>query len=262
MPYARGELLVRRRSGALEITFNRPGKHNAFTEGMYAGLEELCTECADQSDLRAVVFRGAGGRAFAAGNDIASFSGFTSGADGVAYEARIRRVLDAIADLDAVTIAAVEGHCVGGGLAVAAACDLRLATPDARFGYPIARTLGNLLSAALVVRCREVFGDPLTREMLLASRVIEATRAHAVGAVAEVVEPQELGRATDDLVSGILAAAPLTLQVTKEQLREGEGFTPEDDAERLARAYGSDDFREGVRAFLAKETPRFGQRRT
>lgn len=260
-PHADGELLVRRAPGAMEITFNRPAKYNAFTEGIYVGLEELCAEAADAPDLRAVVLRGAGGRAFAAGNDIATFTSFTSGADGVAYEARIRRVLDAIAALPPVTIAAVDGHCVGGGLAVAATCDLRLATRNAQFGYPIARTLGNVLSAPLVMRCREVFGDPLTREMLLAARLVEASRAYAVGALAEVVDSDELSAATDAIVAGVLASAPLTLRVTKDQLREGDAFELARDEARLAEAYGSEDFREGVRAFLEKETPRFGQRR-
>lgn len=257
-PRADGELLLRRRPGVLEVTFNRPAKHNAFTSAMYAGLEELCAEATDDAALAVVVLRGAGGRAFAAGNDIALFADFTDGRDGVAYEGRIRRVLDAVGALPQVTVAAVEGHCVGGGLGVAAACDLRVATPTARFGYPIARTLGNVLSASLVVRCREVFGDPLTREMLLASRLVEASRAHAVGAVMDIVEPEALGPRVEELVDGIVRAAPLTLRVSKEQLREGAAFDEAVDVARLERAYGSADFREGVRAFLAKEKPRFG----
>lgn len=256
---AEGQLLLRSRPGAVEVTFNRPEKHNAFTDAMYAELEALCERAADTPRLHAVVFRGAGGRAFAAGNDISSFTGFTDGADGVAYEARIRGVLDGIAALPQVTLAAVEGHCVGGGLAVAAACDLRIATPTARFGYPIARTLGNALSAPVVLRCVEVFGDALTREMVLASRMVEARRAEASGAVMSVVPTERLETEVWSVIAGILEAAPLTISVTKEQLREGAaGYDPTVDDARLERVYGSADFREGVRAFLAKQKPAFG----
>lgn len=256
---AGGELLVRRAAGAVEVSFNRPGKHNSFTDAMYAGLLDLCAEVADDRSVRAVVIRGEGGRAFAAGNDISSFTGFTTGEEGVAYEAKVRRVLDAVGALPQVTIAAVDGVCVGGGLAVATMCDLRVATPASRFGYPIARTLGNALSAPIVLRCAEVFGDPLTREMLLASRLVTAERAYAVGALLAVVAPEELESEVWSLVEGIRLAAPRTISTTKEQLRVGMvGHDPVADDVRLAAAYGSADFHEGVRAFLAKERPAFG----
>lgn len=251
-------MLLRSQPGAIEVTFNRPEKHNAFTTAMYAELERICELAAATPALRVVVFRGAGGRAFAAGNDISSFTAFSSGADGVAYEARIRGVLDAIAALPQVTIAAVEGHCVGGGLAVAAACDLRICTPTARFGYPIARTLGNALSAPIVLRCTEVFGDSVTREMILASRMLDAGRAEAVGAVMEVVAPERLESEVWRVAAGILQSAPLTIHTTKEQLRAGrDGHDPEADDARLERVYGSDDFAEGVSAFLGKRKPAF-----
>lgn len=256
--HADGQLLVREAPGLVEVAFHRPEKLNAFTDAMYDGLLDLCARVSGDPGVRAVVVRGSGGRAFAAGNDIASFRGFTSGADGVAYEARIRRVLDALADLPQLTVAAVDGICVGGGLAVATTCDLRVATPRSRFGYPIARTLGNALSAPIVLRCVEVFGDPLTREMLLASRLVGADRALAVGALVSVVEPERLEEEVWSLVEGVRLAAPRTLTVTKEQLRAGaSGHDPAVDDERLACAYGSADFREGVRAFLAKEKPSF-----
>lgn len=257
-PEAGGQLLVREAPGLVEVAFHRPEKLNAFTDAMYDGLLDLCARVAADGAVRAVVVRGSGGRAFAAGNDIASFAGFTTGADGVAYEARIRRVLDALADLPQLTVAAVDGVCVGGGLAVATMCDLRVATPASRFGYPIARTLGNALSAPIVRRCVEVFGDPLTREMLLASRLVGADRALAVGALVGVVEPDRLEDEVWSLVSGVRLAAPRTLAVTKEQLRAGAvGDDAAHDDERLATAYGSADFREGVRAFLVKERPSF-----
>lgn len=257
---ADGDLLVRRRPGVVEVVFNRPERHNAFTSGTYTGLLEVCAELHDDPETRVVVFRGAGGRAFAAGNEISEFTSLGTGQDGVAYEAKVGRVLRAIAELPQVTVAAVEGICVGGGLAVATHCDLRIAADGARFGYPIARTLGNALSAFIVYRCASLFGESLTREMLLASRLVEADRAHAVGAVMTVVPPELLDEELDRLVQGVRAASRMTITATKEQLlRRSDALevSPADDVERLEKVYGADDFREGVRAFLAKEKPRF-----
>jgi len=261
---AEGVLLVRRRDHLVEVVFNRPERHNAFTSGTYEGLLEICAELRHDEDARVVVFRGAGGRAFAAGNEISEFTSLSGGSDGVAYEARVGRVLRGIAELPQVTVAAVEGICVGGGLAVATHCDLRIATAGSRFGYPIARTLGNALSAFIVYRCASVFGESLTREMLLASRLVDADRAHAVGAVMSVVAPDRLDEELAELAEGVAAASRMTITATKEQLLRRSDVlevSPADDVERLEAVYGAPDFREGVRAFLAKEKPRFGEER-
>ncbi|MBY9075006.1 enoyl-CoA hydratase/isomerase family protein [Nocardioides sp. WL0053] len=259
---ADGAVLLRRTGSRLEVVFNRPERHNAFTSATYEALLAVCAGLADRPDVRTVVFRGAGGRAFAAGNEISEFVSLTEGADGVAYEAKVGRVLRAVAELPQVTLAAVDGICVGGGLAVATHCDLRVCSEGSRFGYPIARTLGNALSAFIVYRCAAVFGESLTREMLLTSRLVTAERAYAVGAVMAVLPSEELNAEVDRVVDGIEAAAPLTLAATKEQLlRRSDAIeaSPADDLVRLDKVYGSADFREGVRAFLAKEKPRFGR---
>ena len=259
---ADGAVLLRRTGSRLEVVFNRPERHNAFTSATYEALLAVCAGLADRPDVRTVVFRGAGGRAFAAGNEISEFVSLTEGADGVAYEAKVGRVLRAVAELPQVTLAAVDGICVGGGLAVATHCDLRVCSEGSRFGYPIARTLGNALSAFIVYRCAAVFGESLTREMLLTSRLVTAERAYAVGAVMAVLPSEELDAEVDRVVDGIEAAAPLTLAATKEQLlRRSDAVeaSPADDLVRLEKVYGSADFREGVRAFLAKEKPRFGR---
>ena len=250
------ELQVTRREGVVEVVFNRPERRNAFTSAMYAGMRELCDELAGRTDVRVLVLRGAGGKAFAAGNEISDFLD----RDAVTYEESIRSLLVALFELPQVTIAAVQGACVGGGLAVATHCDLRIATPDAKFGYPIARTLGNALSASIVYRCASVFGESLTREMLLTSRLTTAERAYAVGAVMSVVE--DLDTELDTVVAGLLSASGVTMRATKAQLvaraslLEGE---PDFDPELMAEVYGGPDFAEGVRAFLAKEKPAFGR---
>ncbi|MER5221027.1 enoyl-CoA hydratase [Streptomyces flaveus] len=262
-PLADGALLRRRAEGVVELVLNRPERHNALTVRMYEALLETCAELRGDATVRAVVIRGAGGRAFAAGSDIAQFTTMRDGAASVAHEAGVRWVLRAIAELPQVTIAAVDGVCVGAGLAIATHCDLRIATQGSRFGYPIARTLGNVLSASLVYRCAAVFGEPLTREMLLTSRLVDAARAHAVGAVMSVVAEDQLDGEVDDVVAGLRLAAPLTLRTTKRQLlyrAETLDTVSADDDFLIEQAYGSADFREGVRAFLAKEKPHFGQR--
>jgi enoyl-CoA hydratase/carnithine racemase len=248
------ELVVVRTEGVIEVVFNRPERRNAFTSAMYAGMRELCEELQHDASVRVLVLRGAGGKAFAAGNEISDFLD----RDAVAYEESIRSLLVALFELPQVTIAAVEGACVGGGLAVATHCDLRIATPSSRFGYPIARTLGNALSASIVYRCASVFGESLTREMLLTSRLTTADRAYAVGAVMSVVE--DLDAEVADVVAGLLAASGVTMRATKAQLTaraqvlEAE---PASDAALLAEVYNGPDFAEGVRAFLAKERPSF-----
>lgn len=252
-------LIDRDRPGVVEVTFNRPERRNAFTKAMYGEMRELWQELADDSSVHVVVLRGAGGKAFAAGNEISDFLE----ADAVAYETWIREMLDGLFELPQVTIAAIDGVCVGGGLAVATNCDLRVATEGSRFGYPIARTLGNALSSPVLYRCAAVFGESLTREMLLASRLVSAERALGVGAlVATVADADALDTEVAALVDGIAQASPVTLRVTKQQLRARARLTetaPDSEEELLREVYGGPDFKEGVRAFLAKEKPAFGR---
>lgn len=256
------ELLIDRDrlgAGVVEVTFNRPQRRNAFTRAMYGELRVLCEELAQDRSVRVVVLRGAGGKAFAAGNEISDFLE----ADAVAYENWIRELLEMLWALPQVTIAAIDGVCVGGGLAVATHCDLRVATASSRFGYPIARTLGNALSGSIVYRCAATFGEPLTREMLLASRLVSADRAYHVGAVvASVEDAVALDAEVAALVDGISQASRVTIEVTKHQLlsraRVAEA-SPDGEEELLRSVYTGEDFAEGVRAFLAKEKPAFGR---
>ena len=250
------ELQVHRREGVVEVVFHRPERRNAFTAQMYAGMRDLVDELRTDTTTRVLVLRGAGGKAFAAGNEISDFLE----RDAVAYEESIRQLLVELFALPQVTIAAVDGACVGGGLAVATHCDLRICTPHSRFGYPIARTLGNALSASIVYRCATVFGESLTREMLLTSRLTTADRAYAVGAVMSVVD--DLDAEVDHVVHGLLEASAVTMRATKSQLTHRAArleAEPDTDAALLAEVYRGPDFAEGVRAFLAKEKPAFGR---
>ena len=248
-------LRVSRDGPVVEVTFDRPHRHNAFTKAMYAGMRELCEQLHDDTSAKVLVLRGAGGRAFAAGNEITDFLE----ADAVAYENWIRELLDKLFALPQVTIAAVDGICVGGGLAVATHCDLRIATRTSRFGYPIARTLGNALSASIVYRCAAIFGESLTREMLLTSRLVGADRAYAVGALMAVTD--DLSAEVASVVDGLAHASGVTLRATKSQLLARARLleaAPDGDEDLLRDVYTGPDFAEGVRAFVAKEKPAFG----
>lgn len=252
------DLLIERRPAwdgrVVEVTFNRPARYNAFTREMYQRLRALFVELAGDAVVKVVVLRGAGGKAFAAGNDIEDFLA----QDQVPYEAEIRSMFDALFALPQVTIAAIDGACVGGGLAIATHCDLRLATPRSRFGYPIARTLGNALSSPVLFRCAAVFGESLTREMLLTARLASAERAYGVGALLAVTEMLDDDLA--ELVESILPLSAVTLRTTKSQLAfRATRLEPVPDGEEalLREVYGGPDFAEGVRAFLAKRKPNF-----
>ena len=149
------------------ITFDRPAARNALTWAMYDELARACETIAADSEVRVAVLRGAGGKAFVAGTDIGQFRDFKSGEDGVDYERRIAKYLAAVEELPVPSLAVVEGWAIGGGLAIAAACDLRVATPGSRFGVPIARTLGNCLSIANYACLAAALGLGRTQRMLL-----------------------------------------------------------------------------------------------
>lgn len=246
------DLLVDRDGPVLTVTFNRPDKHNAMTGAMYDALADTCAEANRDPDLRAMVLTGAGGRAFVAGTDIAGFLDFENGEDGVRYERRITEVLDALEQVRVPTIAAVAGHCFGGGLALATACDLRLVTPDSSFGYPIARTLGNCLSASTLAALTDCLGAARTKALLLLARPMDADEALASGFATEVVDADALAERAAEVAALVAGHAPLTMWATKEALRRLRVAALPDDTDIVYTVYGSQDFHDGVRDFLAK----------
>ncbi|MEO7548831.1 MAG: enoyl-CoA hydratase/isomerase family protein, partial [Ramlibacter sp.] len=140
------------------VLFDRPQARNAMTWSMYEALGSICKRLQSDREVRVVTLRGAGGAAFVAGTDIAQFQAFTSGEDGVAYERQIDAAIALLESLPMPTVAVLEGWTVGGGLAIATACDIRIGTPELKLGVPIARTLGNCLSVANLARLVAAFG--------------------------------------------------------------------------------------------------------
>jgi len=239
------------------ITFNRPQARNALTFAMYEGLAEICRDAPKEGKAKALVIRGAGGKAFAAGTDIAQFRAFKTPEDAINYEARIDKVLNAVETCPLPTVAALGGACTGGGAGIAAACDLRIAARDLRFGFPIARTLGNCLSARNLARLSALLGAGRTREIIFTSRLLEAEEALAAGLVTELLDDHAALEARATELAGLLAGqAPLTLRATKEALRRlSEAAAAVEDEDLIVACYTSEDFREGLEAFLGKRKP-------
>ena len=255
---AEQELLFERRGQVAWVTFNRPQARNAMTFAMYERLAELSEVVNGDPSIRAVVLTGAGGKAFVAGTDISQFKSFCTPEDALQYEARMDRVLGAFEGIQVPTIAAIAGPCTGGGAGIAAACDLRLASPSARFGFPIARTLGNTLSMGNFASLVALLGPARTKDLLFTARLLDAQEMLAVGLVSELTKDEEslLPRA-QELAGQLASHAPLTLRTTKEALRRiKQALLPEDGGSDLVvQAYMSKDFKEGVDAFLSKRKP-------
>lgn len=254
-----GQVHLHIEAGVASIVFDRPQARNAMTWAMYEQLMAIGRQLTADPSVRVTVFQGAGGEAFVAGTDIAQFLGFGQGAaggeDGVAYERQIDACMELLEGLPMPTIAVVEGWCVGGGLAIATGCDFRLATPQARFGVPIARTLGNCLSLSNLARLEMAWGQQRLKRMLLLAELLGADEALACGYLHGVHAPDALAAATQALVQRLAALAPVTQRVSKEGLRRltTRGLPAGEDLIRAA--YGSADFREGVQAFVDKRPP-------
>jgi enoyl-CoA hydratase/carnithine racemase len=243
--------------GIAWLTFNRPEARNAMTFGMYRRLGEICR--APDPCMKVLVLRGAGDKAFVSGTDISQFRSFNTEKQALEYEATMDGVFDALEDLPVPTIAAIQGACTGGGAGIAAACDLRLGAPSAKFGFPIARTLGNTLSLRNHARLAALIGVARTKDILFLARLMDAQEMRAIGLLNEITTEQGLHARATEVARTLLEHAPLTLRAAKEALnRVVRHWTPPGGGDSfVVRSYLSADFREGVEAFLAKRKPRW-----
>jgi len=249
--------LERRDRGIAWVTVDRPQARNAMTFAMWRQLRETAESLAADDTVRAVVLTGAGDEAFVAGTDIAEFRAFEGADDGVAYEGRMDAVIGALEAIPVPVIAAIAGACTGGGVSVAAACDLRIGAPNARIGVPIARTLGNCISLRNVARVAELIGLDRVKALLLTGALLGAEDALRAGFLAEIAPSGEsLHVRAQQLAEQIAGLAPLTLRASKEMARRLRATAAYPDDEDLIRlCYGSRDFREGLTAFLDKRRP-------
>jgi len=239
------------------LTFNRPHARSALTWDMYDALAEICEQVDGSSTVRVLVLRGAG-EAFAAGTDITQFREFRTADDGVAYERRLDAVVDRLEQVIRPTIAAIDGPAVGGGCAIALACDLRICSPRAKFGVPISRTLGNCLSAANVARLVDLVGPARVKDLLFTGRLMDADEAHELGLATRVVPSATLDGEARSLALELANRASSTIEATKAALRRIRDHRRPPAAEDIiAKCYGSEEFKEGVTAFLEGRKPRW-----
>lgn len=240
------------------VTLARAEARNAMTWPMYDALTDACRQSV-ASGARALIIRGSGG-AFSAGTDISQFDAVRTGADGVAYERRLEAVIAAVEALPIPTVAAVAGPAVGGGCAIAVACDLRLAADGATFGVPVSRTLGNCLSAENLARLADLIGMGRVTDLLLTGRLVSADEALAWGLVSRVVATEALDHEARTLAQALAERASSTVTATKAataRLRHLRRLPAGACDDLVAACYGSAEFREGVTAFREKRRPAF-----
>lgn len=252
-------IVVERDGYIATVVLNRPEKLNALTKPMWQRLGQVMRTLSADDDLRCIVLRGAGGKAFAPGNDIAEFATERSNfAQGKAYGAILHDTLGAIADCRHPTVALIEGICVGGGLEIAALCDMRICGESSRFGVPINK-LGLVMAHAEMAALVQLAGRAVALEMLLEGRVFDAREALDKRLVHRVVPDADVRAQAYATARRIAEGAPLVARWHKQFLRELDAGTPLDAAQRDVgfRCYDTEDFRIGYQAFLAKTPPAF-----
>ncbi|HCY61997.1 MAG TPA: enoyl-CoA hydratase [Oxalobacteraceae bacterium] len=240
------------------VTLSNPGKLNAVDIAMWESLAEVFAQLSQDEALRCVIVRGDQGN-FAAGADIEEFPQVRNGtAQGMQYHRHtIARALDAIAGCLHPTIAAIEGVCVGGGLEIACACDLRIAAPDARFGIPVNR-LGFSLAPDELRHLLQLAGQAATLEILLEGRVFPAAEARDKGLLHRIVSDVPLE--AENTAQRIAQGAPLAARANKKMVRRLTSQPPALSEQEYAEAFAilaSQDYRDGVQAFLHKTKPVF-----
>jgi enoyl-CoA hydratase/carnithine racemase len=256
---AGNDILFELNDGVGWVTFNRPQARNAFTFAMYERLVQICEQANQDRSIKVLVLQGAGDKAFASGTDINQFRAFATPQHAIDYEARLDQVQAQIEDCRVPTIAAITGACTGGGALIAACCDLRIGTRTTRFGFPVARTLGNCLSMASLARLSVLIGPARVKDIVFTARLVGAEEAAAAGLLNEVVEDiAALQLRADELATLIASHAPLTLSATKQALaRLQRRLTREEGEDLILMCYMSRDFREGMDAFLNKRQPQW-----
>ena len=225
-----------------------------MTWPMYEELKSICDNLANNPEVRAAIFRGAGDKAFVSGSDIQQFIDLKKDE---AYEVAVDHIFLSLQELPMPTIALIEGLAVGSGLLMATACDFRISTPEARFGIPVAKTLGNCLSPGNLAWISAHLGIPTVKKMLLTAELIKAPQLLDSGFLYQTVDAAEITAAGDSLAEKLAALAPITQKASKIALSRILNSNLPDCTDLMRETYNSNDFKEGVNAFLEGRTPKW-----
>ena len=249
-----------KQSGAIaRIIFNQPEKRNAVSLEMWEAVEVALDKFAADKDVRVLILSGAGGKAFVSGADISKFESERASADGVArYNATTKRVYDKVEAFPKPTIAQIDGFCVGGGMALAVCCDIRICGQGSNFAIPAAR-LGLGYGFLGINRLANLVGPAFTKEIFFTARRFDAEEARIMGLVNRIVEDGAVEAAADEMATTITGNAPMTVDAVKfiaNQTRKDESQRDLATCEAMVQAcFDSADYIEGRRAFMEKRKP-------
>ncbi len=254
------DLLVEEKDGIATLTLNRPQSHNAINMGMYQALPDLVAGLDKDPDVKVIVVRGAGEKSFASGADITEFEKERGSAAAARnYNEKVAAAERAIEGLSKPTIAMIHGYCIGGGAGLALACDLRFADTKARFAITPAK-LGLVYSLESTKRVVDLAGPSRAKWILVSGQQIQAQRAWELGLFDELVEPDELEKYTYEFAEVITSRAQFSVRMGKEMVRRVVAGQVDDDESTVDirnSSFDTDDYAEGVKAFLAKRPPEF-----
>ena len=252
-------ILVARDDAIATVTLNRPRKLNALTKAMWRGLGEAITTLSGDPALRCIIVRGAGERSFSPGNDIAEFARERSNkSQAREYGAIMHATARALADCPVALVAQIHGICVGGGLEIAALCDLRICGASSRFGAPI-KNLGLVMAYPEMAPLVRLVGASIALEILLEGRIFDAAEAREKGLVTRVVPDEKVAPEALATAVRIAEGAPLVARWHKKfarRLADAAPISPAD-ADECFDCFDTEDFRIGYAAFLQKQKPRF-----
>jgi enoyl-CoA hydratase/carnithine racemase len=252
-------ILVSNDDNISTVTLNRPDKLNALNRLAWKELADVFTELNGLGSVRCIVVRGAGGKAFSAGADISEFDDERCNvAQATTYGSIVEGAINTIIEGPHPTIALVEGACVGGGLEIACACDIRICGESSRFGIPVSR-LGLTMAYPELQALLSVVASPVAKELLFSGELFGAHRAAAVGLVNRVVADDLVQQETYALAARVVKGAPLVNRWHKKFIRRLADSKPlaDEEVHESYKAFGTKDFRRGYRAFLGKTDPDF-----
>jgi len=248
-------ILTERIGEIVRLRINRPAVRNAMTFSMYDELAAHCQGISKDRQVRALILDASGTRSFVSGTDINELRSIRTGEDGLRYERRVDDAINALEQVPQPVLCVLRGYVAGGGLAIAAACDVRIATGDTRIGVPTARGLGNIISGATLARLVSSLGEATVRRLLVLGDFISAEDARALGFVAEIVDDESVDERTRNIAERLARNSPTSVAAAKNALQRVRSVLKPDMDDLVRDCYGSEGFREGVSAFLAKRDP-------